>query len=82
MASDWYHLGGTKGAALLLPFIPAARILQSYLNNVSLLAALTLLKMAPLNPYSTLYLAEFFKGAAMRAKCVLLLIREGDMPGL
>ena len=49
VASDWYHLGGTEGTALLLPFIPVARILQSYLNNVNLLAALMLLKMAPLN---------------------------------
>lgn len=49
MASDWYHLRGTKGTALLLPFIPVARILQSYLNNINLLAALALLKMPPLN---------------------------------
>lgn len=47
MASDWYHLGRTKGAALLLPFIPVARILQSYPNNVILLAPLALLKMPP-----------------------------------
>lgn len=47
MANDWYHLGRTKGAALLLPFIPVARVLQSYLNNVILLAPSALLKMPP-----------------------------------
>jgi len=50
VASDWHHLGGTKAAAFLLPFTPVARILQSSLDNVSLLAALALVQTVPLNP--------------------------------
>lgn len=68
VASDWYHLGGKKGAALLLPFIPVARILQSYLNNVNLLAALMLLKMAPHELLKHLVFSRVLQGCSNERK--------------